>query len=815
MFKSINSKIKLFGKVVFQSNGGSTPNINQVGSYYYTGTLTSGSTVLYSDNTLQTVANNIQPFVVSSNYYTTDGSGIVTEQAISQIGSYYYVGTLTSGSTVLHTDNTLTVTANNIQPFSNGSNYYTTDGSGIVTEQVISQIGSYYYVGTLTSGSTVLHTDNTLTVTADNIQPFVVSSNYYTTDGAGIVTTETVQTITLNGTAYYYVGTFENGTVLYSDNSLETPASAANDLPAGDLNNDTYNDTVSIGSGGVVTITYGENVTSSSITINNVAYYYAGTLTSGSTVLYSDEALTTVANATTYADEDADMYYEIDANHVYYATAISTVVINPETFYFLEPLTSGVTVLYYDNGLNNRAEDMIYVDEDADIFYEVDANGVYNAYPISTITINNVTYFYPGTLTSGVTVLFNDNVLSDEASATTYADEDADMYYEINENGVYSESVISNITINNVTYYYTGTLTSGVTVLYETNALDDIAGATAYADVDADIYYEISSSGVYSQSAILTITLGNTAYYYTGTFENGTVLYSNNSLETPASIENYLQAGDLNNDTYNDTVSIGQGGVVTINSGVPSLSITINNVTYYYAGALINGETVLYSDEALTTEASATTYADVDADMYYEIDANHVYYATAISTITINNVTYFCVGTVEDGVTLYSDNELETLASDTSYLEAGVAQYDITNGVLSIDPIQTISLNNANYYYIGTLTSGSTVLYTNNTLIDVLQNMYWVNTGTNTLYTTTESGVVSTENVYSNNNTGSVRYWAGTLANGTKIYFNNELTSIATDLDNENWGDLSDPPDQINDYVSTDSFAIATITYGT
>jgi len=135
-----------------------TPSFNVLGSYYYAGSLTSGTTVLYSDEALTTIANGITYIDAGVAKYTTDGSGVVTEEAISQLDAsgYYYAGTLTSDTTVLYTSDTLETTANSIA-YSDGSNYYTTDGSGVVTEEAISQLGAsgYYYAGTLTSDTTV------------------------------------------------------------------------------------------------------------------------------------------------------------------------------------------------------------------------------------------------------------------------------------------------------------------------------------------------------------------------------------------------------------------------------------------------------------------------------------------------------------------------------------------------------------------------------------------------------------------------------------------------------------------------------------
>jgi hypothetical protein len=467
---------------------------------------------LYSNNTLTTLASSITPFVVAGvARYSTDAIGVVTIENIGVLDlNYYYVGELTSGSTVLHTDNTLTTLASSITPFVvAGVARYSTNGIGVVTIENIETIDSYYYTGTLTSGSTVLYSNNTLTTLASSITPFVVAGvARYSTDAIGVVTAENIVSVILGNSTYYHTGTLGNGTELHTSDNLNAVAASIGPINMGDISNPTdgIDDYLSTNELGVVTITYGES-SSSSILINSVTYYYTGTLTSGSTVLYNNDALTTLASPIRFADTAG----------------------------------SGATL------------------------YTIDNDSVYTAELILYTLINSVMYYYTGTLTSGSTVLYNDISLDNLASATTYADTDADIFYEINPNSVYTTYSILSTTINNSTYYYTGTLTSGSTVLYNNEELTTLATATDYVDESANIYYEIDANGVYSSETINTINdASSVTYYHIGTFGVGTILYTSNNFMSPAASLVSCNFGDVSSppDGFNDLVSTDSSGLV-------------------------------------------------------------------------------------------------------------------------------------------------------------------------------------------------------------------------------------------------------------
>jgi hypothetical protein len=292
------------------------------------------------------------------------------------------------------------------------------------------------------------------------------------------------------------------------------------------------------------------------------SYYYVGTLTSGTTVLYTDNALTTLASDITPFVEAGIAKYSTDNSGV---VTIENIGVIDANYYYAGTLTSGTTVLYTDNALTTLALNITPFVVAGDARYSTNGSGVVTIENISTTTIGGTTYYYTGTLTSGTTVLYSDNGLDTLATATTYVDENADIYYEIDANGVYSETAISTTTIGGTTYYYTGTLTSGTTVLYSDNALDTLATATTYVDENADIYYEIDANGVYSSQTINTINdASSVTYYHIGTFGVGTILYTDNALDSLAYNLVSCNFGDLSSppDGFNDLVSTDINGYV-------------------------------------------------------------------------------------------------------------------------------------------------------------------------------------------------------------------------------------------------------------
>jgi hypothetical protein len=503
--------------------GAYTPSYNVLGSYYYVGTLTNGTTVLYSDNNLTIVASNITPFVVAGvARYNTDGSGVVTIENIGVLNAnYYYAGTLTSGTSVLYSDNALTISALDVPPFIvAGITRYSTNGSGVVTIENIETINSYYYIGTLTSGTTVLYSDDSLTATANDINPFVIAGvARYSTNGSGVVTIENIVSVAFGGTTYYHIGTFGDGTELHTTDALNALAVSIGPINMGDISDpvDGLDDSFSTNELGIVTITYGSQSSS------EVKLPYADGA-GGASVSY---------------------YYD-----------------SQDTF------GAGIA-LYTDNERTTLASDLFLVNEDDDTLYTTDGSGVLSIQSISNTSLNNITYYHTGTFTSG-TILYGENALTSTVNNLFYyyndADENTDALYTTDGTGILSIQEAFQVTINGITYRYTGTLTSGSTVLRDNITFDPV-GAFSYVDVSANKLYGANSSGEYYEETISSITIDTSTYYYVGALANGTILYSENSLSNIASSFPNANAGDLNNDGFNDLISHDSISGITITYG--------------------------------------------------------------------------------------------------------------------------------------------------------------------------------------------------------------------------------------------------------
>jgi len=133
-----------------------------------------------------------------------------------------------------------------------------TDSSGVISWITILSVSiastEYYYTGSL-AVSTTLYTSVAFTTPAASITG-VASNTYYVTDGSGVITTaDTVNNTSLDSTTYYYTGTLTSGTtVLYTDGDLTTIAtSVSGPSPANqDLDNDSNNDTWSTDGSGII-----------------------------------------------------------------------------------------------------------------------------------------------------------------------------------------------------------------------------------------------------------------------------------------------------------------------------------------------------------------------------------------------------------------------------------------------------------------------------------------------------------------------------------------------------------------------------------
>ena len=122
--------------------------------------------------------------------------------------------------------------------------------------QLIIRNVTYYYLGAIESGITILFTDEQLTTPAANII-FEMQGNGFISDNSGLIVTYLINQIS----SYFWVGqfgTFGTGKVLFTESTLENLATSLAGVDVGDINNDTYNDFVSTDANGVVTdVTYG------------------------------------------------------------------------------------------------------------------------------------------------------------------------------------------------------------------------------------------------------------------------------------------------------------------------------------------------------------------------------------------------------------------------------------------------------------------------------------------------------------------------------------------------------------------------------
>ena len=481
-------------------------------------------------------------------------------------GTTYYANNypVTSGATlyVTMTTNDLAAAASGVQDLDgDGADDDWTIDAGVVSwSQTVAYANSvtlgsntYYYNGTFEIG-TILHlgtASNAATAGEDDgVQDLDGdgADDDWTIDADGVVSwSQTVayaNSVTLGGNTYYYNGTLETGTILHTG-SASNAATAGEDDGVQDLDGDENPDTWSIDSSGVLTITIASR---NSINLQNTSggtagdYYYDGTLTSNSTILYQG-GLPTAPEALYMNSQDPDV--------------------------------DGAGPIDIDGDGRLEHYQVGGEGETPGLFLFFDA--IVHPYIVNFGFAQDTT-----TSTSGSTILYT----SEYSDATTAAADTGLGYiggesglqdWTINANGVLSWSqhdLANYFTIGSTTYHYDGTLTNGSTQVYvDANGTAYGTGSGEHDFGDGNAAWSINGNGVISWNVIDhtgTIVIDLVTYYYDVPFANGTILYTSatsNIGRAPEVTTPISYGADLNGDSIADSFTIGNDGIVAVVPG--------------------------------------------------------------------------------------------------------------------------------------------------------------------------------------------------------------------------------------------------------
>jgi hypothetical protein len=436
-------------------------------------------------------------------------------------------------------------------------------------------------------------------------------------------------------------------------------------------------------------------------------------------------------------------------------------------------LPEGVTVSYAYNGMTEAGTYSV-------VASFTDTTGNYNKLPdltatmtiskadydMSKVTFDSASYIYDGTekrieikgtLPSGVSVSYKDNVLTDVGKLTAVASfsHTNKNYNDIPDKTAtltVSKSSLSGISFSGSTVTYdgsshsifiNGTLPSGVTVSYTNNGQTDAGSydVTAHfsdstgnytlpADMTAKLVINQASydaSGLSFNDASYTYDGTEKTLSVTGTIPEGvTVSYANNKLTNVGSVS---ATATFTVDSNHKAIPSMSATLTITKSSLSGISFSGSTVTYdgsshsiFINGTLPSGVTVSYTNNGQTDAGSydvtahfsdSTGNYTLPADMTAKLVINQASYDA--SGLSFNDASYTydgtektlsVTGTIPEGVTVsYANNKLTNVGSVSA-----TATFTVDSNHKAI-PSMSATLTITKSSLSGISFSGSTVTY--------------------------------------------------------------------------------------------------------
>lgn len=591
------------------------------------------------------------------------------------------------------------------------------------------------------------------------------------------------------GTAqFYYKSTpLQTGTILYIDDQATVPVGRTV-VGEFDFNNDGVMDYYIINNGSLF-VSY-------SLKLGDTQYYYASTLSSDHTVLYFDSSLSpsskaTPSNGTTDFNNDGvlDNWTINNKGVISWKLLYKTIILNNITYYYIGTLASNNTVLYTDTISKTRAAEMsglfsFYDQEHLDRFV-IDKAGTLSWVSTKHIWLDASTkYYYSGNLESGKTKLYLQDMttLAPEGSYVTFFD-DRYNQWTINSDGTFVYEPINSIKLEEITYYYAGSLKNGKSFLFLNENLTRPAVATNgrhdFTLTGTLNEFTIDDEGKIEWQTYITLTtkdisnLTNSANVLYLPLTGGFVTIGSDELYTYSNNNGGLYAYSY--DELAADYDYGVGYLYTSTNKSPNLPQT-------FSAKIINGEIFIEQ-----TSVSATLKYPVDyypsveggrVNFSHFTSANVYYNPFMVIKPNTGNVGLIYVSTKTDFdygkffIKTSIDQELPQLA------EIKMTSRNLTINYLDLEAeVQQISTQTTTtYYYKGELISGVTKLYYDKELT----NPVILATGANEITKEgsevlidswqIKSGIVSWKIGRSTKLIGGTQYYFGNLETGTTLY---------------------------------------------
>lgn len=601
----------------------------------------------------------------------------------------------------------------------------------------------YYYSGNITSGSTTLYTDAALTVKpdgtysgVDSLNKINNSTNNWSINSQGVISWSAAAnyaTQVIGGQTYYYASgaQWDDGTtVLYTNTGLSTVASATyaiNDGYRWQINGSgQYSQVAVLASfdGGANGMSFFDNPTGMSST---VIYDSTGAQRNNVTgLVYFDT--TDGFSASGYAR------YTISSGVITFTELYSLGNINGAPYFMDNSSVLASTLLYDVGGAAATIAGIISIDGD---YYRVSSSsGVFNAVMVTRVIepINSGEYYYDGT---GATYDSNGDTVS-SAGPFLYQG----SRYEV-ANGSMSGDIVTQITLNNSTYYV------GTAAVYD-SILAVVTGDVSYEYQSGVVttYRRGITSGVYFSEQVFEYRTSDSTSYYTdnSTPSSVTKVYDNNASAYSGNIV-FSPATDLNN-FYRVSVT---SGTVDYQSyeAVHAVTYTLNSNTMnsgYVNNSTYSSVTKLYSSAGAQINSSSSYgyFAYSDGIRYgFNIDGtgNIGNFIGSVTTIEFAD---------QSGVLYYFNN---------STLSTYLTVYD--GGQLPYSPgANKIIKDSSNSYYYATFASSALMNYESAVQVVAGGSLYW---------TTDTSGTLEGGEYLYNNDGSAASNLNVDLGNGTTL----------------------------------------------
>ena len=733
---------------IFYYHRGSTPGI-----------LEDGDVILNSQLELADEINKVIIFNGEvTNFYiyyfvpsVATRAGIYSLASVTLNGTpYYHIGG--TDNTILETGDALyAADASKIINNSGGIDLiegsvssWSTDGNGIITITPLASVTlngtPYYHIGgtnnaVLQDGDTLYAGDaSRLDNNAGGISLINGVVSYWSTNGSGAISIAALASVTLNNTVYYHTGgtdnaVFENGDVLYAEDGSRLD----NNEGGVDLINGTVSSWSTDGNGTVAIGSLNYTI------INGTTYYHVqGALETG-VVLYDEFAALVIDSAEQVAIINGTVSsWSTNGNGVILITALNSIILNSITYYHFGGTNPNVIETgdyLYDTAAELVANNVGGVDTiNGNLSrWFTNESGLLSLFQLNPINLNGTNYYHwggtDGVLEGGDT-LVDGTTYETMLGGTVVAIIQLGGFTKrlfINDNStnggidvIFLEVVIP-ITLNGTAYYYTGgvlgneELTIG-DFLYNTDGTVSSNNPGGVETINGVLkIWSTTETGSIQINNLIPVYLNNTLYYHYGGSSDA------------------LESGDhlLNND-YSIVISgtegveiiegvlsiwvVGANGVVTI-SPANLDEITLNDTVYYHLaqtpGVLQTGDILYDQNGSGTHNPSINNPGGIEliegsvSSWYTGPDG--VITINSLASVTLNGTPYYHIGgtdnaVLQDGDALYDDiaSKIINNAGGIESINGVVSSWSTNgNGIITITPLASVTLNGTPYYHIG------------------------------------------------------------------------------------------------------------------